>query len=110
MKKFESNATEIQAKEKEKKSSRLDPAAWIMFSSLIIDLVGFTVILPLMPKLLDHYSSTGGSSMSFLESTVKTLQQMLNIPANFNSVMTGGMKKTVFYLDVFDQTKSFVCV
>nr|CAG4649515.1 EOG090X09U7 [Scapholeberis mucronata]SVE93750.1 EOG090X09U7 [Scapholeberis mucronata] len=83
-------------KEKEKKNSRLDPTAWIIFSSLIIDLVGFTVILPLMPKLLDHYSSTGGSSMSFLESTVKTLQQMLNIPVNFNSVMTGGVLGSLF--------------
>ena len=62
-----------------------------MFSSLIIDLIGFTVILPLMPKLLDHYSTNGGTSMSVLESTVKSLQQALNIPANFNSVMTGGM-------------------
>ena len=61
-----------------------------MFGSLIIDLMGFTVILPLMPKLLDHYSATGGTSIGMLQSTVQALQQKLNIPANFNSVLTGG--------------------
>ena len=49
-----------------------------------------------MPKLLDHYSLTGGASISFLESTVKTLQETLNIPEKFNSVMTGGLLH--FYL------------
>jgi hypothetical protein len=62
-----------------------------MFTSLVIDLIGFTIILPLMPKLLDHYSLTGGASISFLESTVKSLQETLNIPEKFNSVMTGGL-------------------
>jgi hypothetical protein len=76
--------------------SRLNPAAWVMFTSLVIDLIGFTIILPLMPKLLDHYSLTGGASISFLESTVKTLQETLNIPEKFNSVMTGGLLPFLF--------------
>lgn len=49
-----------------------------------------------MPKLLDHYSLTGGASISFLESTVKTLQETLNIPEKFNSVMTGGLLPFLF--------------
>nr|CAG4637191.1 EOG090X09U7 [Ceriodaphnia reticulata]SVE73069.1 EOG090X09U7 [Ceriodaphnia reticulata] len=82
--------------QKENMKSRLNPTAWVMFSSLVIDLVGFTVILPLMPKLLDHYSLTGGASISFLESTVKTLQEIFNIPGKFNSVMTGGILGSLF--------------
>nr|SVE79621.1 EOG090X09U7 [Daphnia magna] len=81
---------------KEAVRSRLNPMAWVMFTSLVIDLIGFTIILPLMPKLLDHYSLSGGASISFLESTVKSLQQMLNIPEKFNSVMTGGVLGSLF--------------
>ena len=76
--------------------ARLNPTVWVIFGSLIIDLMGFTVILPLMPKLLDHYSATGGASIGFLQSTVQSLQQTFNIPANFNSVLTGG--NTTFQL------------
>jgi len=52
--------------------------------------MGFTIILPLMPKLLDHYSLKGSTSMGFLEGAVKSLQQTLNIPERFNSVLMGG--------------------
>nr|CAG4636349.1 EOG090X09U7 [Eubosmina coregoni]SVE69931.1 EOG090X09U7 [Eubosmina coregoni] len=85
-------ATEDGAKAK----ARLSPIVWVMFGSLIIDLMGFTVILPLMPKLLDHYSATGGTSIGMLQSTVQALQQKLNIPANFNSVLTGGILGSLF--------------
>nr|CAG4647230.1 EOG090X09U7 [Megafenestra aurita]SVE92520.1 EOG090X09U7 [Megafenestra aurita] len=83
------------ANEKEK-TAKLNPGVWVIFGSLVIDLIGFTVILPLMPKLLDHYSITGGASISVLESTVKTLQETLNIPEKFNSVMTGGILGSLF--------------
>nr|CAG4646423.1 EOG090X09U7 [Macrothrix elegans] len=84
------------ATEKDPTKSRISPVAWVMFTSLLIDLVGFTVILPLMPKLLDHYSSTGGASINILQSTVKGLQEKLNIPENFNSVLTGGVLGSLF--------------
>lgn len=92
------NDCQFQANEKEKTKTKLSPAAWVMFGSLVIDLIGFTVILPLMPKLLDHYSITGGSSISFLESTVKRLQETFDIPDKFNSVMTGGLLFYIIYI------------
>nr|CAG4643362.1 EOG090X09U7 [Ilyocryptus agilis] len=81
---------------KSKQQTRLSPIAWVVFGSLIIDLMGFTVILPLMPKLLDHYSLKGSASMGYLEKTVKVLQESLNIPENFNSVLTGGILGSLF--------------
>lgn len=39
----------------------------VVFMTLLIDLLGFTVILPLMPKLLEFYGTTG--SVSYLKHT-----------------------------------------
>ncbi|OQR66540.1 major facilitator superfamily domain-containing protein 10-like [Tropilaelaps mercedesae] len=33
---------------------------YLVFTSLIFDLLGFTMILPLMPSLLDHYHRQDG--------------------------------------------------
>lgn len=32
---------------------------WVVFVLLLLDLLGFTLILPLLPSILDHYASTG---------------------------------------------------
>jgi len=74
----------------------LDSRAWIVFFSLVIDLIGFTVILPLMPKLLDHYGKSGGVSLGILQDAMKYLQEKLNIPENFNTVLTGGVLGSLF--------------
>lgn len=34
------------------------PTLMVVFFSLLIDLLGFTVILPLIPSMLEHYSKT----------------------------------------------------
>lgn len=50
------------AEEKDKLSStRMNI---VIFMSLLIDLLGFTVILPLMPKLLEFYGDKGSVSSS----------------------------------------------
>lgn len=74
----------------------LDPRVWIIFTSLIIDLIGFTVILPLMPKILDHYQVQGGTSLGGLQNAIKSFQEYLNIPENFNSVLIGGVLGSLF--------------
>lgn len=61
-----------------------------MFVSLILDLMGFTVILPLMPKILDHYHSQGSTSIGAIQNTIKILQEKFDIPDKFTSVLTGG--------------------
>nr|CAG4650324.1 EOG090X09U7 [Sida crystallina] len=75
---------------------KLDSRAWIIFTSLVIDLIGFTVILPLMPKLLDHYGLKGGTSLGSLQNFIQYLQEKLNIPDNFNTVLIGGALGSLF--------------
>lgn len=36
----------------------------VVFMTLLIDLLGFTVILPLMPKLLEYYGNEGSVSLN----------------------------------------------
>lgn len=36
---------------------KLSPSLYIIFIVLIIDLLGFTVILPLLPSIFDHYGN-----------------------------------------------------
>nr|CAG4638597.1 EOG090X09U7 [Cyclestheria hislopi] len=69
-----------------------------MFMSLIIDLIGFTLILPLMPKLIDHYNYKGSTSVGTLQNILQSVQQKLNIPENFNSVLFGGILGSLFSL------------
>lgn len=38
----------------------------IVFIILLLDLLGFTLILPLLPSILDHYAQTGVSSTEYL--------------------------------------------
>ena len=75
---------------KENTKVTLNPIVWTMFISLILDLMGFTVILPLMPKILDHYHSQGSTSIGAIQSTIQNLQERFNIPDKFTSVLTGG--------------------
>lgn len=43
-----------------------DRTVWIVFFSLLVDLLAFTVILPLFPSLLEFYASTEVSCNSSL--------------------------------------------
>ncbi|XP_042238235.1 major facilitator superfamily domain-containing protein 10-like isoform X2 [Homarus americanus] len=71
----------------------------IVFMSLILDLLGFTVILPLFPALLDYYSKHDTSGLySTLLSWVATFQHLIGIPARFNSVLFGGLLGSLFSL------------
>lgn len=49
--KKEKNATSAEEK-------MMNRTFYIIFISLVIDLLAFTVILPLLPSLLDHYGSS----------------------------------------------------
>ncbi|KAH9487855.1 Major facilitator super domain-containing protein 10 [Bulinus truncatus] len=48
--------TEMNSHGKNNKPDKTDKIFYIVFASLILDLLAFTVILPLLPGLLDHYS------------------------------------------------------
>ncbi|XP_063842736.1 major facilitator superfamily domain-containing protein 10-like isoform X1 [Scylla paramamosain] len=73
---------------KEKKNTRTSK---VVFGSLILDLLGFMVVLPLSPALLDYYSKHDSSGLySSLLSSVTYYQHIISIPARFHSVLFGG--------------------
>ncbi|KAK7068828.1 Major facilitator superfamily domain-containing protein 10 [Halocaridina rubra] len=69
----------------------------VMFISLMLDLLGFTVILPLFPALLDFYSKNDTSGLySKLVSWVSVFQDAVGIPSRFHSVLFGGLLGSLF--------------
>ncbi|KAK8374440.1 hypothetical protein O3P69_011339, partial [Scylla paramamosain] len=73
---------------KEKKNVRRSKVA---FSSVILDLVGLTVVVPLSPALFDCYSKHDSSGLySSVLSCVTCYQHIIGVPARFHSVLFGG--------------------
>jgi len=72
-----------------------------VFISLVIDLLGFTVILPLFPSLLEHYDTHDQTAVyRFMKSTVQNFRSMIGVPEteNIDSVLFGGMIGSLFSL------------
>lgn len=69
----------------------------VMFISLLLDLLGFTVILPLFPALLEYYSRNDSSGLySTLLSWIVAFQEAIGIPSKFHSVLFGGISLFLF--------------
>lgn len=69
----------------------------VMFISLLLDLLGFTVILPLFPALLDFYAKNDSSGLyARLVTWVSAFQDMIGIPSQFHSVLFGGLLGSLF--------------
>ncbi|XP_005998244.1 major facilitator superfamily domain-containing protein 10 isoform X1 [Latimeria chalumnae] len=72
----------------------------IVFLALLIDLLGFTLILPLFPSILDHYGKTDDGFYQSLQSTVDWFADMVGVPheRKYNSVLFGGLIGSIFSL------------
>ncbi|XP_056145667.1 major facilitator superfamily domain-containing protein 10 [Lampris incognitus] len=72
----------------------------IVFISLLLDLLGFTLILPLLPSILDHYGQTEDTVYQSLQSIVDWFREAVGIPMErkYNSVLFGGLIGSVFSL------------
>ncbi|GAB1607766.1 major facilitator superfamily domain-containing protein 10-like, partial [Argonauta hians] len=73
----------------------------VVFVSLIIDLLAFTVILPIFPSILDYYQKHDQSLLyRSLEEMVQYFQSWVGIPPNarWNAVLFGGMIGSMFSL------------
>lgn len=79
-------------------SGRLNKTIWIIFGSLLLDLLAFTMILPLMPSLLDHYriNDSPNGCYRWFELSIKYFQNFLGAPERFNSVLFGGCLGSMF--------------
>ncbi|KAK7109962.1 major facilitator superfamily domain-containing protein 10-like [Littorina saxatilis] len=82
--------------QEEKKMNR---TFYIVFLSLIIDLLAFTVILPLLPSLLDHYGHKDKHGLyAFMTNSVSSFRQFVGAPdtPKWNSVLFGGVIGSLF--------------
>lgn len=65
----------------------------LVFVSLLLDLLAFTMILPLLPSLLDYYDKEEGEGNSLYASlvyAVRSFQKLTGAPDRFASVLFGG--------------------
>ncbi|XP_063989492.1 major facilitator superfamily domain-containing protein 10 isoform X1 [Diachasmimorpha longicaudata] len=71
----------------------------VIFCSLILDLLAFTMILPLLPALLDHYKSREDDGLySWILGCIDSVQIRLNAPERFTSVLFGGFIGSMYSL------------
>jgi hypothetical protein len=70
----------------------------VIFLTLYIDLIGFSIIFPLGPDLLAHYLSLEGHSgvLGWLLAHLDTVARALGKDSNFAAVLFGGVISSVF--------------
>ncbi|NXY86595.1 MFS10 protein, partial [Alcedo cyanopectus] len=70
----------------------------IVFLALFIDLLGFSLILPLFPSILDYYSQTEDGFYLSLQRGVDWFAEMVGMPPErkYNSVLFGGLIGSIF--------------
>jgi MFS family permease len=78
-------------------STKTNPIVFVVFLSLILDLLAFTMILPLLPSMLEYYRINDKYGLYFqLSNSVQYFQEMVGAPAKFNSVLFGGALGSMF--------------
>ncbi|XP_063780470.1 major facilitator superfamily domain-containing protein 10 [Pseudophryne corroboree] len=70
----------------------------VVFLVLLVDLLGFTLILPLLPSILDHYSKSNDSLYQTLQHSVDWFAGTVGVPHDrkYNSVLFGGLIGSIF--------------
>ena len=79
----------------------------VVFYSLVLDLLAFTMILPLLPALLDHYKEldNGQGLYSWILQRINSIQVYIDAPERFSSVLFGG--EMFFFSIYFTHKKKF---
>ncbi|KAL3289422.1 hypothetical protein HHI36_022847 [Cryptolaemus montrouzieri] len=79
------------------KNGKSNSTIYVIFISLLLDLLAFTMILPLLPSLLDHYKQNDASGLySWLSGKINIFQEFVGAPEKFNSVLFGGFLGSMF--------------
>ncbi|KAG8284729.1 Major facilitator super domain-containing protein 10 [Homalodisca vitripennis] len=70
----------------------------IIFVSLLLDLLAFTMILPLLPSLMEHYRKYDDENglYPWLLNKLEYLRNLVGAPERFNSVLFGGLLGSLF--------------
>ncbi|XP_018565649.1 major facilitator superfamily domain-containing protein 10 [Anoplophora glabripennis] len=79
------------------KMERISPTVYIVFVSLLLDLLAFTMILPLLPSLLEHYRINDSTGLyTWLSHKINYFQQFVGAPERFSTVLFGGFLGSMF--------------
>lgn len=74
-----------------------DKTVHVVFFGLVLDLLAFTLILPLFPALIAHYRENDSSGLfQFLESKVEIFRRWVGAPVEVNTVLFGGFLGSIF--------------
>lgn len=70
-----------------------------IFATLFVDLLAFTLILPLLPKILDYYAANDESGCyKLFNDNVQVLQDIIKVPESHNRVLLAGILGSWFSL------------
>lgn len=79
------------------KTEKVHSTVYVVFISLLLDLLAFTIILPLLPSLLEHYKKNDSTGLySWLSSRIQYFQEIVGAPEKFNNVLFGGFLGSMF--------------
>uniref|UniRef100_A0A6P7GKR6 Major facilitator superfamily domain-containing protein 10 n=1 Tax=Diabrotica virgifera virgifera TaxID=50390 RepID=A0A6P7GKR6_DIAVI len=79
------------------KKEKVHKMVYVIFISLLLDLFAFTMILPLLPSLLDHYKINDSKGLyNWLSSQIHEFQILVGAPEEYNSVLFGGFLGSLF--------------
>lgn len=80
-----------------KSADNVNTTVYIVFISLLLDLLAFTMILPLFPALLEYYSANDDIGLyTWLSTQVAYFQRLVGAPEKFNGVLFGGCLGSMF--------------
>ncbi|XP_066155529.1 major facilitator superfamily domain-containing protein 10 [Euwallacea fornicatus] len=80
-----------------KNEQKVHPTVFVVFISLLLDLLAFTMILPLLPSLLDHYKENDTMGLyAWLSNQIYFFQKLVGAPEKFNSILFGGFLGSMF--------------
>lgn len=84
-------------KSKHVDSTKTNATVYIVFFSLLLDLLAFTMILPLMPALLEHYRVNDKFGLyTSLSNSVRYFRELVGAPERYTSVLFGGFLGSMF--------------
>lgn len=80
-------------------TTKTHPTVYIVFFSLLLDLLAFTMILPLLPSILEHYRVNDKDGLyRSLSNSISYFRDLVGAPEKYESVLFGGFLGSMFSL------------
>lgn len=81
----------------ENNTTKTHKTVYVIFISLLLDLLAFTIILPLLPTILERYRLNDSSGFYVsLSAQIGYFQRLVGAPDKYNSVLFGGFLGSMF--------------